>query len=62
MGTAEPTDLMIDHADALRMLADIQEARGLVAESRISRAEAADLLRAKGNVAALARLGDVTGG
>ena len=44
------------------MLADIQEARGLGAESRISRAGAADLLRAKGNVAALARLGGVSGG
>ena len=54
---AESTDLVIDHADALRTLADARDARGLVDEAATARAKATDLLRAKGNLAALARLG-----
>ena len=53
---------MTDHADALRTLADARDARGLVEEAATARAKATDLLRAKGNLAALARLGDVTAG
>jgi class 3 adenylate cyclase/tetratricopeptide (TPR) repeat protein len=51
---AEPTDLVSDHADALLMLADALEARGLSAATERTRATA--LLRAKGNLAAITRL------
>jgi hypothetical protein len=53
---AESTDLVPDHAEALRMLADALDARGLVDESRTARGDAAELLRAKDNLAAIARL------
>jgi len=53
---AESTDLVPDHAEALRMLADALDARGLVDESRTARGNAAELLRAKDNLAAIARL------
>jgi hypothetical protein len=54
VGLAESTDLVTDHADALRTLADALDARGLVDESHTARAKATELLRAKGNLAALA--------
>jgi len=38
------------------MLADALDARGLVDESRTARGNAAELLRAKDNLAAIARL------
>jgi hypothetical protein len=57
VGLAESTDLVADHTGALRTLADALEARGLVDESQTARAEATKLLRAKGNLAALAGLG-----
>ena len=56
VGLAEPTDLVTDHADALLTLADALDARGLVDESLGARAKATELLRAKGNLAALAAL------
>jgi class 3 adenylate cyclase/tetratricopeptide (TPR) repeat protein len=59
VGLAESTDLVTDHADALRVLADVLDARGLVDEALIARAQAAALLRAKGNLAAIARFGEL---
>ena len=54
VGLAESTDLVTDHADALLTLADVLDARGLADEAPSARAKAAELLRAKGNLAALA--------
>jgi len=53
----EPTDLVTQHANALLMLADALEARGLGADAAAARGEAIAKLRAKGNLAAVARLG-----
>jgi hypothetical protein len=53
----ESTDLVLDHADALLTLADALDARGLREEAITTRGEAAARLRAKGNLAAVARLG-----
>ena len=61
VGLAESTDLVTDHADALRALADALDARDLVEESQATRAKAVELLRAKGNLPALARLGEPGG-
>jgi hypothetical protein len=54
---AESTDLAHDHADALLTLADVLDARGLGEGAVTARGEAAERLRAKGNLAAVARLG-----
>jgi tetratricopeptide (TPR) repeat protein len=51
----EPTDLMLDHADALLTLADVLEARGLLEDAEHTRSGAVELFRAKGNIAAAAR-------
>jgi class 3 adenylate cyclase len=53
----ESTDLVLDHADALLTLADALDARGLREEAITTRGEAVARLRAKGNLAAVARLG-----
>jgi class 3 adenylate cyclase/tetratricopeptide (TPR) repeat protein len=53
---AQPTDLVCDHADALLMLADALDARGLTEEAATRRIDAIALLRAKRNAAALAKL------
>jgi tetratricopeptide (TPR) repeat protein len=52
----EPTDLVPDHADALLMLAEVLDARDLGDDAATARAEAIAKLRAKGNLAAVARL------
>ncbi len=59
VGLAESTDLVTDHADALRTLADVLDARGLGEDALRARANAAALLRAKGNAAAIARLAEL---
>ena len=56
MELAETTDLVPDHADALLTLADVLDARGLGEEAAAARGEAIARLRAKGNLAAVARL------
>ncbi len=53
---AESTDLVLDHADALLALADALEPQGRLEEAVAAREEAATRLRAKGNVAAAARV------
>ena len=54
--SARRTDLVSDHADALLMLADALDARGLTEEAATSRIHAIALLRAKRNAAAIAKL------
>jgi class 3 adenylate cyclase/tetratricopeptide (TPR) repeat protein len=49
---AERTDLVPDHADALLTLADTLQARGLPGDATLARSRAAELFRAKGNLAA----------
>jgi class 3 adenylate cyclase len=53
----DPTDLRSDHANAWRILADILDARDLGADAAAARTEAFTILRAKGNLAAIAHLG-----
>jgi hypothetical protein len=53
----EPTDLVTEHANALLMLADALEARGLGTDAAAARGEGIAKLRVKGNLAAVARLG-----
>ena len=53
---AESTDMILDHADALLTLAEVQAARGLAEEAATVRSEALALLRAKGFPAAVVRL------
>ena len=53
----EPTDIVPEHANALLMLADVLDARGLGEDAATARGEAIAKLRAKGNLAAVARLG-----
>ena len=53
----ESTDLVPDHINALLILAEVLDARGLGADAAAARSEAIAKLRAKGNVAAVARLG-----
>jgi class 3 adenylate cyclase/tetratricopeptide (TPR) repeat protein len=53
---AESTDLVLDHADGLLMLADVLDARDLGDDAASARREAIATLRAKGNLAAVARL------
>jgi tetratricopeptide (TPR) repeat protein len=52
-----PTDLVLDHTDALLTLAEVLDARGLADDAAAARREAVGMLRAKGNLAAVARLG-----
>ena len=52
----EPTDLVPDHANALLMLAEVLDARGLSDDATVARTGAIAKLRAKGNLAAVARL------
>src|ERR1022692_2507281 len=52
----EQTDLVLDHADALLMLADVLDALDRGDDAAIARGEALMKLRAKGNLAAVARL------
>jgi class 3 adenylate cyclase/predicted ATPase len=54
---AQPTDLTSDQADAWLTLAETLDARSRPDEAAAARAEAVALLRAKRNVAAIARLG-----
>ena len=54
---AETTDLLLDHADALLMLAEVLDARDLGDDAAVARGEAIAKLRVKGNLAAVARLG-----
>ncbi len=53
----EPTDMVAEHAKALLMLADVLDARDLGDDASAARCEAIAKLRAKGNLAAVARLG-----
>ena len=53
----EPTDHVTDHANALLMLADVLDVRDLGEHAAAARREAIAKLRAKGNLAAVARLG-----
>jgi hypothetical protein len=53
----EPTDHVTDHANALLMLADVLDVRDLEEHAAAARREAIAELRAKGNLAAVARLG-----
>ena len=53
----EPTDMVLDHASALLMLADALNERGLRDDAAAARIDAVAKLRAKGNRAAVARLG-----
>jgi class 3 adenylate cyclase len=53
---AEQTDLVLDHADALLMLADALDALDRGDHAATARSEALTRLRAKGNFAAVARL------
>jgi class 3 adenylate cyclase/tetratricopeptide (TPR) repeat protein len=52
-----PTDLVPEHANALLMLSEILDARGLGDDAAVARSEAIAKLRAKGNLAAVARIG-----
>ena len=52
----EPTDLIIDEVDALLVLADALDERGMGDESTTARSDAIAKLRDKGNLAAIARL------
>ena len=51
----EPTDLVPDRVDALLVLADALDARGMGDEAAAARLDAIAKLRAKGNLAAVAR-------
>ena len=53
----ESTDLVTEHANALLMLAEVLDARDLGDAAAAARSEAVAKLRAKGNLAAVARLG-----
>jgi class 3 adenylate cyclase/tetratricopeptide (TPR) repeat protein len=53
---SESTDILAGHADALLMLSEVLEARGLQEDAATARGEAIEKLRAKGNLAAIARL------
>jgi len=53
----EPSDALPEHANALLMLAEVLDARGLEDDAAAARSEAIAKLRAKGNLAAVARLG-----
>jgi class 3 adenylate cyclase len=53
---ATTTDSVLHQAGALTMLAEVLDARGLAAEAVDARTGAVELLRAKGHMAALARL------
>ena len=53
---AAATDIVLHHAGALTMLAEVLDARGLVSEALEARADAIERLRAKGHLAAVARL------
>jgi hypothetical protein len=53
----EPTDMVLDHANALLVLAEVLHARDLGDDAATARREAFSKLQAKGNRAAIARLG-----
>jgi tetratricopeptide (TPR) repeat protein len=53
---AEPTDLVLDHANALLMLADVLDALDRGDDAATARGEALTKLRAKGNLAAVTYL------
>ena len=53
---ADPTDLVPDRAAAVLALANALDARGLTGDAAASRAQAATLYRAKGNLPAVAAL------
>jgi len=53
----DATDLTLDHANALLTLSYVLVARGLEDDTAVARADASTLLRAKGALARLARLG-----
>ena len=53
----ESTDLVPDHSNAPFILADVLNARDLGDDAAAARNEAIAKLRAKGNLAAVARLG-----
>jgi hypothetical protein len=53
----ESTDLIPDRVDALLVLADALDARGMGDEAATARLDAIAKLRAKGNLAAIAHLG-----
>ncbi len=54
---AETSNLVLNQAYALLTLADVHDARNLGEEAAVARREAIAKLRAKGNLAAVARLG-----
>jgi len=51
-----PTDFVPNHANALLTLAEALDARDLGEDAAVARSEAVAKLRAKGNLAAIARL------
>ena len=53
---AEESDLLQEHAQALLALSEVLDARGLEADSSAARREAIAKLKAKGSLAAVARL------
>jgi len=53
----EPTDMVLDHANALLVLAEVLDARDLRVDAATARSEAIAKLRAKGHLAAVAHLG-----
>jgi hypothetical protein len=53
----EPTDDLPEHAKALLMLAEVLDERDLGDDAAVARGDAIAKLRAKGNLAAVARLG-----
>ena len=57
LALAEPSDAVPRHANALLMLAEVLEARDQRDDAAVARSQAIAKLRAKGNLAAVARLG-----
>ena len=51
------TDMVTEHVNALLILAEVLDARDLGDDAAVARSEAIAMLRAKGNLAAVARLG-----
>jgi hypothetical protein len=56
LALAEPSDAVPKHANALLMLAEVLDARDQRDDAAVARSQAIAKLRAKGNLAAVARL------
>src|SRR6185312_4492527 len=55
----EPSDMMLDHVNALLLLAEVLDSRDLGDDAAAARVEAIAKLRAKGSVAAIAHFHDL---